>query len=91
MGIKELLNEDAEPRPELGKQLAEMVSNCRKCIEHQKRNNEPMIPSAVPARPWQVLGTDLFSLNGLTYLSLGGGLLLALHRNINTAAVPEIK
>ena len=27
-----------------------------------------MIPSAVSARPWQVLGTDLFSLNGRTYL-----------------------
>ena len=73
----------------LGKQLDEMVSNCRKCIEHRKPNSEPMTPSAVPARPWQVLWTDLFSLNGRTYLSLGGGLLLALHRNINTAAVPE--
>ena len=27
-----------------------------------------MISSAVAERPWQVLGTDLFSLNGLTYL-----------------------
>ena len=65
--------------------------HCRKYIEHRKPNSEPMTPSAVPARPWQVLGTDLFSLNGRTYLSLGGGLLLALHRNINTAAVSEIK
>ena len=54
--------------PGLGKQLEEMVTNCRKCIEHRKPNSEPMIPSAVPARPWQVLGTDLFSLNGRTYL-----------------------
>ncbi|XP_015747164.1 PREDICTED: uncharacterized protein K02A2.6-like [Acropora digitifera] len=45
-----------------------MVTNCRKCIEHRKPNSEPMIPSAVPARPWQVFGTDLFSLNGRTYL-----------------------
>ena len=27
-----------------------------------------MIFSAVPERPWQVLGTDLFSLNGRPYL-----------------------
>ena len=27
-----------------------------------------MISSAVPERPWQVLGTDLFSLNGRAYL-----------------------
>ena len=54
--------------PGLGKQLEEMVTYCRKCIEHRKPNGEPMMPSAVPARPWQVLGTDLFSLNGRTYL-----------------------
>ena len=45
-----------------------MVANCCKCIEHRKSNSEPMILSAVPGRPWQVLGTDLFSLNGRTYL-----------------------
>ena len=54
--------------PGLGKQLEEMATKCRKCIEHWKPNSEPMIPSAVPARPWQVLGTDLFSLNGRKYL-----------------------
>lgn len=52
----------------MGKQLEEMVINCRKCIEHRKPNREPMIPSAVPERPWEVHETDLFSLNGRTYL-----------------------
>ena len=72
MGIKELLNEgrakDSVWWPGLGKQLEEMVTNCRKCTEHRKLKSEPMIPSAVPARPWHILGTDLFSLNGRTYL-----------------------
>ena len=54
--------------PRLGKQLEEMVTNCCKCIEHRKPNSEPMILSAVPERPWQVLGTDFFSLNGRSYL-----------------------
>ena len=54
--------------PGLGKQLEEMVTNCRKCIEHRKPNSEPMIPPEVPERPWQVLGIDLFSPNGQTYL-----------------------
>ena len=45
-----------------------MVTNCGKCIEHRKPNREPMILSAVPERPWQVLGIDLFKLNGRTYL-----------------------
>ena len=48
--------------PRLGKQLEEMVTNCCKCIEHRKPNIDPMILSAVPERPWQVLGTDFFSL-----------------------------
>ena len=52
----------------MGKQLEEMVTNCCKCIEHLKPNSEPMILSAVPERPRQVLGTDFFSLNGRTYL-----------------------
>ncbi|XP_044182055.1 uncharacterized protein LOC122962870 [Acropora millepora] len=45
-----------------------MVTNCCKCIEHRKPSSEPMILSVVPERPWQVLRTDLFSLNGRTYL-----------------------
>ena len=47
--------------PGLSKQLEDMVTNCRKCIEHRKPNREPMIPSEVPERPWQVLETNLFS------------------------------
>ena len=56
--------------PGLGKQLEERVTNYHKCIEHQKPNRESVISSAVPERPWQVLETDLFSLNGRTYLLL---------------------
>ena len=44
-----------------------------------------MISSEVPERPWQVLGTDLFSLK----IPVGGGLLLELLRNINAVGVPE--
>ena len=54
--------------PRSGTQLEEMLTNCCKCIDHRKPNSEPMILSAVPERPWQVLGTDFFSLNGRTYL-----------------------
>ncbi|XP_044166476.1 uncharacterized protein K02A2.6-like [Acropora millepora] len=54
--------------PGSGKQLEEMVTNCHKCIERRKPNRESMVSSAVPERPWQVLGTDLFSLNGRPYL-----------------------
>ena len=54
--------------PGLSNQVQDMVTSCRKCIEYRKPNREPMIPTAVPERPWQILGTDLFSLNGRAYL-----------------------
>ena len=40
--------------PGLSKQLGDMVTNCRECLGHRKLNREPMIPSAVSERPWQV-------------------------------------
>lgn len=54
--------------PGLSKQVEDMVRSCRKCIEQQNPRPEPMIPSAIPERPWQVIGTDLFYLKGIQYL-----------------------
>ena len=95
MGIKELLNAVAEPRNRFGGQVwannwTEMVTNCHKCIEHRKPNRESMISSVqfqkdhgkFPEPTCSVLTEDI---------PLGGGLLLALHRSINTVGVPESK
>ncbi len=39
------------------------------CISHRnKQPREPLIPHAVPERPWQKLGADIFSLFGKDYL-----------------------
>ena len=54
--------------PGLSRQLEDMIQSCRKCVEYRVQRPEPLIPSAVPDRPWQVLGTDLFTLKGRTYL-----------------------
>ena len=54
--------------PGVSKQIADMVTNCRKCIKHRVPAREPMIPSAVPEGPWKTLGTDLFYFKGRTYL-----------------------
>ena len=45
-----------------------MVNGCRKCAEHRYVRPEPLIPSVVPERPWQIVGTDLFHIRGQTYL-----------------------
>ena len=54
--------------PGVSKQIADIVTNCRKCIEYRLPAREPMIPAAVPDGPWKTLGTDLFYLKGRTYL-----------------------
>ena len=54
--------------PGLSRQLEDMIQSCRKCVEQRVQRPDPLIPTAVPDRPWQVLGTDLFTLKGRTYL-----------------------
>jgi len=54
--------------PGLSRQIYDMISNCRKCIEHRSNPREPLIPTAVPDRPWQTVGTDLLYLKGKPYL-----------------------
>ncbi|CAB4009628.1 Transposon Ty3-G Gag-Pol poly [Paramuricea clavata] len=60
---------DALYWPLMCKQIAEMVSKCTVCLEHRKESTkEPMIPFRVPTFPWEVVATDLFSLDNLDYL-----------------------
>uniref|UniRef100_A0A3B1ISF7 Gypsy retrotransposon integrase-like protein 1 n=1 Tax=Astyanax mexicanus TaxID=7994 RepID=A0A3B1ISF7_ASTMX len=54
--------------PGLSQQLNELVLNCRTCIKERTNHTEPLIPTDLPERPWQKLGTDLFTLKGKTYL-----------------------
>lgn len=54
--------------PGLSRQIEDMVQGCRKCAEHRSFRAEPLIPSVVPNRPWQIIGTDLLQLKGRTYL-----------------------
>ena len=50
--------------PGLSKQIEDMVEKCDKCSKERQNRVEPMIPSDVPERPWQTVGSDLFELNG---------------------------
>ena len=54
--------------PGLSRQIEDMVRECRKCAEHRTNHKEPMIPTPVPDRPWQTLGTDLCYVKGRPYL-----------------------
>ena len=54
--------------PGLSKQLEDMILNCNVCIKERSNKVEPLIPSVLPDRPWQKIGTDLFELKGKPYL-----------------------
>ena len=54
--------------PGLSKQIEELVKNCNICEKTTHQRSEPLIPGELPERPWQKVGTDLFELEGKTYL-----------------------
>ena len=55
--------------PGMNAQIEETVSKCQICLENRPSNTkEPMIAHEVPDRPWQSVATDLFSMDGETYL-----------------------
>ena len=56
--------------PGLYRDIQDTVSNCPVCAKLQRPNKEPLIPSVLPERPWQKLGSDLFELQGKHYLVL---------------------
>ena len=50
-------------------QIEDVVSGCSICSENAIANQkEPLINRKIPLRPWEVVATDLFTVNGLDYL-----------------------
>ena len=54
--------------PCLGREVQDMVENCKVCAKHRQQRAEPLMPTPFPERPWQMIGTDLFELDNLNYL-----------------------
>ena len=58
--------------PVLSRQIEEdspeAVKMCSHCARESIPRKEPLMPSALPDYPWQKIGSDLFLLNGKTYL-----------------------
>ena len=48
--------------PGMNSQISDMISRCTTYLEHQRQNTkEPMIPSRLPHKPWEMVPTDLFT------------------------------
>lgn len=54
--------------PGLSQQIGKFVKNCTVCAKNATPNKEPLMASPLPDYPWQKVGTDLLSLNGVDYL-----------------------
>ena len=55
--------------PGMTTQLRAKIEACLKCRERRPmQRKEPLKPSALPDRPWQVIATDLFEMNNKHYI-----------------------
>ena len=53
----------------INKDIEGIVKSCPQCQEHGKTQpRKPLQPHEIPTGPWQVLGTDIFTLYGEDYL-----------------------
>lgn len=45
-----------------------MVEECETCVKERLNNRETLMPTEFPARPWELVGADLFDWNNNQYL-----------------------
>ena len=53
--------------PGMGKQLGNLVQQCRECYKDQVEQAEPLILTILPPLPWQRVRTDLFEWKNSSY------------------------
>ena len=56
--------------PGCSKQIEDLVVSCTTCARLKTVRAEPLMPTELPERPWQMVGTDLFQLKKSTYLAV---------------------
>lgn len=55
--------------PGMGKQIEAEIEQCNICQERRRANTkEPLSSHNIPERPWQVVGTDLFTWNAQDFI-----------------------
>lgn len=55
--------------PGMNTQIEEMISKCSDCQENRRQQGkEPLMPNAVPSRPWEVVAADLLDCEKSMYL-----------------------
>jgi len=55
--------------PKMSSDINEYVLSCTTCLLHRNANQkEPLTSYPIPDRPWQMIGTDLFTWNNAEYI-----------------------
>lgn len=54
--------------PGVSKDIERVVTSCPICAKASTPHKEPLMYSPLPNHPWEKVGSDLFELNGATYL-----------------------
>ena len=54
--------------PGLIRVIHDLVTNCKNCAKETPQPREPLITTPIPDRPWKMVATDLFELEGRDYL-----------------------
>ncbi|XP_020913141.1 uncharacterized protein K02A2.6 [Exaiptasia diaphana] len=54
--------------PGISSNIKELIDNCSVCSKNRKNHPEPLIPTAMPARPWQKVAADLMEFKKEQYL-----------------------
>ena len=68
--------------PGISTQIQELIKNCRTCARYHVNKPEPLIPTAFPERPWQIVAVDFFKCENREYL-LSSRLFLKVHRVVS--------
>ncbi|XP_064462835.1 uncharacterized protein K02A2.6-like [Ornithodoros turicata] len=54
--------------PGISAEINSLVTNCEKCAGTRQNPAQPLMSTDLPSRPWEVLGLDLFHLNGQEFV-----------------------
>ena len=50
--------------PGLSREIHDLVTNCKKCAKETLHTLQPLIATLIPDRPWKMIATDVFELEG---------------------------
>ena len=56
--------------PGISREIEDLVKSCPVCQKNTPPAREPLLQSSLPDYPWERVATDLFELNGTTYMLL---------------------